>query len=251
MRLPLTLNRRPECFVKMDDMENPVSTKLEFSNVNMLELLNFCFLIFDTRQMNDPNKKNLKIVKVIDPSTPKNIFTHDTKLKQVIINLMSNAYKFTPAGEVRLVYQFKKKENDKNFVRIRIEDDGDGLTKDEQDKLFKPFSQIGRNQNMNMNGSGLGLLIVKDTLSLLESNINVESELHKGSCFYFDLELDQVPQSPEFSRKSHKIPSIETLAIEPCFFLDENIQGEFLRKGFLGNNNKFIYLYYRFRRFFV
>ena len=179
------------CFVKMDD-ENLKHQPIELVSTNLEEILSFCHLIFETRQKWDSNKKNLKIVKRLDPNSPEKILTNSTKLKQVILNLMSNAYKFTASGEVRLISQMiKDDQTGQNYVRILIEDEGSGMSEEEQEQLFKPFSMILRNQNLNSNGSGLGLTIVKDTLEGLNSKIQFKSKLWEGSCFYFDLQVSQ------------------------------------------------------------
>jgi len=206
-------------FVKYDDESN--QKPLDLTYTNLKEILMFCYLIFETRQKYDPNKPNLKIVRDFDPSAPKKILTNATKLKQVILNLMSNSYKFTAAGEVKLLTKVITNEMDQKVLRITIKDDGAGLTPDEQKMLFKPFTIIQRNQNLNSNGSGLGLLIVKDTLIQLNSEIQFNSSVNEGSSFYFDIKLDGSKTStPSFSRHI----SSDTKSIDQFFFINPTIK---------------------------
>jgi len=213
-------------FVKMDGVDG--KEKIETTELVLNDVLNFCFLIMDCKQKHDPNKLHLKIVRKFETSNlPFKVMTNETKLKQVFLNLISNAYKFTPAGEVRLITNVIHKDNQK-FIRISVEDDGEGMTPEEQERLFKPFTMIERHQKANHHGSGLGLTIVKDTLEMLGSKIMLSSTIGKGSCFYFDLSLVE-NYSPILSTSR----SIETETLDNYFFLNDHIK-ELLKSGVIG-----------------
>jgi len=209
-------------FVKMEE-DNLVPKVIEMANLDLDEILNFCYYIFETRQLFDPNKKSLKVKKSFDPKAPKKIYTNSTKLKQVVLNLMSNAYKFTPAGEIKLITKMIS-ENGQHLLRISIKDAGTGLTPEEQKLLFNPFCMIERNQSLNSQGSGLGLVIVKETLEALGSKIQCKSKINEGSTFYFDIVVP--PQNNVECKDQSKNSSCETLAIDQFFFMNDNLMKE-------------------------
>jgi len=217
-------------FVKMDGVDG--KEKIETTELVLNDVLNFCFMIMDCKQKHDPNKLHLKIVRKFETSNlPFKVMTNETKLKQVLLNLISNAYKFTPAGEVRLKTNVIHKDN-QEFIRISVEDDGEGMTPEEQERLFKPFTMIERHQKANHHGSGLGLTIVKDTLEMLGSKIMLSSTIGKGSCFFFDLSL--VENYRNYSPTFTSSKSNETEKLETFFFFNDHIKNELLENGVIG-----------------
>nr|MDO8112773.1 ATP-binding protein [Candidatus Sigynarchaeota archaeon] len=104
------------------------------------------------------------------------------RVEQIILNLLSNAIKFTEKGKVRVECSMKEGK-----VLVRVIDTGIGIKKTDTDKLFKPFRQIDTNITRKYEGTGLGLSICKRLVELLGGNIDVESELGKGSTFFFTL----------------------------------------------------------------
>ena len=115
------------------------------------------------------------------------------KIKTVLYNLISNAIKFTPlSGDVK-VSIFR----DKQMLKVSVKDTGIGMEKSEMDKLFQPFSQIDSSLNRRFEGVGLGLIIVKEFVEMHEGNIQVESEINKGSTFTFFIPmLSEENQTP-------------------------------------------------------
>ncbi len=115
---------------------------------------------------------------------PKNllIVSDKRRVKQVIINLVSNAVKFTDKGEIEI-----KAARKDGMIEISVRDTGIGIRKEDQDKLFKPFSQIYIKNRTKQEGTGLGLYLSKKIVELLGGNIRVESEFEKGSTFIFTL----------------------------------------------------------------
>jgi len=106
-------------------------------------------------------------------------------LNQVILNILSNAIKFThPHGEISLT-----SEGEKELFVLKICDNGIGLSLENQEKLFKPFSQIENEYQAKVNGTGLGLYLSQKIIELHGGKIKVESELNKGSCFHIILPL--------------------------------------------------------------
>ena len=178
-------------YVKMDqNIKNNNDNIGYLTQVNIYELLDFCFNIFYYRQKFENSKPSLSLIKRYDPNMPKLIYSVEKKLKQVIVNLMSNAYKFTTYGELVLQTIYKK-INDKESLEILVKDTGTGLSKDEVSNLFRSFHVIERNQDSNQHGSGLGLVIVEDILKELDSEIKVKSEIGIGSTFSFVIDITQ------------------------------------------------------------
>ena len=156
--------------------------------LNLRQLLDFCYNLFYIKQAYDKSKPNLNVSKSYSLNLPDNFYTNETKLKQILINLLSNAYKFTVSGFVNLDVSIKNYENIKTLL-FKVQDTGIGIDKDEMKNIFKPFGLIERNQSHNCHGSGLGLSIVNDILEMFESKIQVESQTGIGSTFYFELEV--------------------------------------------------------------
>lgn len=173
-------------YTKVNKSNDKQSTK-NTDEFNLIEILDFCLKIFQARQRfdNQGSKINVNIYSdyQIPPGTKiKSI--NEIRLKQVIINILSNAYKFTKKGEIKLSCFFTTK----NKIRISISDTGTGISPDEMEKLFHPFQVVESNQKMNYYGSGLGLCIVKDILEAFHTQIRYKSQIGKGTEFWFDLE---------------------------------------------------------------
>jgi two-component system phosphate regulon sensor histidine kinase PhoR len=133
--------------------------------------------------MNIASAKNISIQfeSNIDGNT--NVFGDSDRIKQVLINLVDNAIKYTPEGG-KIIMKTNLKGND---VKIRIEDTGLGIPQKDISKIFERFYRVDKNRSRDLGGSGLGLSIVKHILALHDSQILVESEEGKGSIFEFNL----------------------------------------------------------------
>ncbi|WP_096608140.1 ATP-binding protein [Calothrix sp. NIES-2100] len=137
----------------------------------------------------------------LDPDLPTGIRADEKRLRQVLINLLGNAIKFTHQGSVTFkVKIINQTANDKGeiiyTIRFEIVDTGTGITSEQAEKIFLPFEQVG-NQKRQAEGTGLGLAISQKIISLMGSQIQLESEFGKGSTFYFDLEL---PESQDWAK---------------------------------------------------
>ncbi len=142
----------------------------------------------------------------IDPDLPTGIRTDEKRLRQVLINLLSNATKFTNQGSVTFkVKVINQVANDSGQIiykiRFEVVDTGTGITTDQVEKIFVPFEQVG-SQKRQSEGTGLGLAISQKIISLMGSQIQVESEFGKGSTFWFDVEL---PKSQDWAKASRMV----------------------------------------------
>ena len=134
-------------------------------------------------------EKGLKILKDIQLNSSFDLIGDPTRIRQIYINLISNAIKFTDKGEIVIHVQTQKCEGNKMKIYSYIQDSGVGIPKDKQITLFKPFSQVDSSYTRKYGGTGLGLVICKEYINMMGGDINLESEEGKGSTFKFTLNL--------------------------------------------------------------
>ena len=146
------------------------------SDFNFIELLKEVEQLFKMKA----SQKNIDLSFTIAKNVPKAIYADESKIKQVIINLIGNSLKFTSKGFVKVSIEKLKDHK----LQIKIKDSGKGILKEEQDAIFKPFEQA-KNDSKLEGGTGLGLAISKKFSNLMEGDIIVESEYKKGSEFTF------------------------------------------------------------------
>lgn len=133
-------------------------------------------------------KKGLEILLDIDPVLPKYLWIDAMRTKQIIVNLLANAQKFTEQGEIKIYIKvLEDLGNGLNHIRIGIKDTGIGIKEDQLSEIFKSFSQGDAGISKKYGGTGLGLSISNKILSLAESRLEVKSEWGTGSDFFFDL----------------------------------------------------------------
>ena len=138
------------------------------------------------------NEKKLNISYIIDKNVPLYIISDNNKIKQILINLISNSIKFTNKGSIVIYVHVDKKESKKQFcdkviINFSVYDTGIGIPKNCIYKIFDSFEQIENLYNRNVIGTGLGLSICKDFTNLLGGDIGVNSTEGKGSEFYFNI----------------------------------------------------------------
>lgn len=125
------------------------------------------------------------------------IFAGDeTRIKQILINLLGNAIKFTERGSIALNVNIDKKANEQLLLSFSVSDTGIGISPAHIDTLFEAFSQADTSITRRFGGTGLGLAITSKLLALMDAPLQVESELGKGSLFYFEFESEKVYPQP-------------------------------------------------------
>lgn len=142
-------------------------------------------------------RKNLELLLNVEQGLPNRIWVDDSRLKQVLINLIGNAVKFTDEGEIELKVEQLEKSKDKIKLRFSVRDTGIGIALDKQSHIFKAFTQEDSSVSKKYGGTGLGLTISNNLLKYMNSNLQLKSELGKGAVFFFDLEVDYINNSPE------------------------------------------------------
>ncbi|MGI0115929.1 two-component sensor histidine kinase BarA [Zooshikella sp. RANM57] len=144
--------------------------------------------------------KSLELVPLIYSDTPTQLIGDPLRLKQILTNLVSNAIKFTNDGSIVIRAMLEDEKDNKVTIRISVTDTGIGLSKEQQNELFKAFSQADTSTTRNIGGTGLGLVISKHLAQKMQGEVGVESELGKGSSFWFTI---TVPIANEPAIKEH------------------------------------------------
>ena len=130
------------------------------------------------------NEKKQHFTLNIDKNVPSVVIGDDMRLSQILINLLSNAVKFTPEdGHISLSLRLLRTEGDTHFLEARVQDDGIGISPEQQSRLFRSFEQADISTSKLYGGSGLGLVISKRIAEHMDGTIMLESEVNKGSCF--------------------------------------------------------------------
>ncbi len=133
--------------------------------------------------------KKLEMLLNVQPNLPRFIWTDAIRLKQVLINLLGNAAKFTAKGEIELKIQSLSESENHHVLRFSVRDTGIGIAKATQAKIFNAFSQEDSSTTKKYGGTGLGLTISNKLLNMMDSRLHLESAPGEGSTFYFDLNL--------------------------------------------------------------
>ncbi len=162
---------------------------------------------------NSADEKNTKIHFDFDPTIPKELKGDPVKIAQILINLIGNSIKFTKDGDIWVSVDNIKQDNTFIWLDFKIKDNGEGISKENQKAIFENFTQGSTQINRKFGGTGLGLSIVKNLLTLLGSEITLNSNLGQGSCFSFQLKFETL-NSPKFQDTENRSLNINNDAIQ-------------------------------------
>ena len=177
--------------------------------------------------------KKIKFNVFIDPQLPKEIEVNALKLKRTIINILGNAYKFTPNnGSIEFHVRYQKKDK---RIKISVKDSGIGIATHKQDDIFTAFEQADDTIYQEYGGTGLGLSICAGYVKDFGGELKLESELGKGSKFYFDMPLLASNKTASFSKINSSSMKIAILMSAENSFTANNIAKYFARMG-VGKN---------------
>ncbi|MBR4573854.1 MAG: response regulator [Lachnospiraceae bacterium] len=129
------------------------------------------------------NEKGLKLETVIDPAIPSALYGDEIRIRQIVINLLSNSIKYTESGEVKLSWETQREGDDTVTLIIKVADTGMGIKPDVLPTLFDAFQREDLEKNRRIEGTGLGLSIVKQLVELMDGEISVDSVYGEGSTF--------------------------------------------------------------------
>lgn len=142
------------------------------------------------------HEKGLEIAWAVDASVPE-IVADDGRLRQILFNLAGNAVKFTQSGSVTMRVELAHFDGDRVTIRVAVTDTGIGISKENQVRLFRPFTQAEASTTRRFGGTGLGLSICRRLAELMGGDIGVTSEVNVGSTFWFTFDADLVPAAVE------------------------------------------------------
>ena len=136
------------------------------------------------------SQKNISLAIEIEPDVPKTLLLDETRVRQVLLNLIGNAIKFTDVGFVRVLISAESEKIKPETIHliIKIEDTGIGIPEDEQNEIFESFTQVRGQNSKKYGGTGLGLSISKKLIHLMGGNISLTSEIGKGTTFTLTLQ---------------------------------------------------------------
>ena len=162
--------------------------------------------------------KGLELVGGVRPDVPRFVFGDATRTRQVLVNLVGNAVKFTAAGEVSVEVSRGEPEGDGIYLRFSVRDTGIGIPADKQELIFDAFAQADGSTTRNFGGTGLGLTISQRLAKAMGGGIRVESEPGKGSLFEFTISVGAVSETME-DRAKHGEVSLQDLS---ALVVDDN-----------------------------
>lgn len=178
-----------------------------------------------------------EVVVNIDPNIPEYLIGDKLRLSQIIMNLVSNALKFTKSGEVRIDVNLSKVEGESHFLEFKIQDNGIGIHLADQEKIFDKFVQVGRKET-DYQGTGLGLSIVKQLLGLFDSDVSLESAIGKGTVFKFVIAFDFNPERTTEIINNIQVDMSSTQIVKVLVVEDNRINQVITRKTIEKNNYK-------------
>ncbi|MFA5011144.1 MAG: response regulator [Ignavibacteria bacterium] len=185
-------------------------TKIEFSKIDLQEApfeIRDC--IEESFELVAPIavKKHLDLLYMIEPNVPEMILGDVSRLRQILVNLVNNAVKFTETGEVLVIVKVLKNVKDEVELQFSVKDTGVGIPNDKQEIIFQSFTQADSSVTRKFGGTGLGLAICKRLVTLMGGEIWVESLENVGSVFSFTIK-SKVPKvtSPKIFLKSSSTP---------------------------------------------
>ena len=168
-------------------------------------------------------KKGLVLDLEIDENLPRGLFGDDVRLKQVIINLLTNAVKYTKQGAVTLTMKRGELKDDKCSLYVSVKDTGIGIKEEDKERMFQSFQRLDERRNRNIEGTGLGMPIVQGILNMMGSSIDVRSEYGVGSEFSFSVEQGLVDATPIGEYHTHHVEAQEEAKRESLHVLKADI----------------------------
>ncbi|MCF8267739.1 MAG: response regulator, partial [Ignavibacteriales bacterium] len=195
-------------------------SKIEAGKMDLEEApfqLNQCLEEAIDLTANSAEKKGLELAYLIDPNVPEVILGDTSRLRQVLVNLIGNAIKFTYYGEVLITVRKTEEIKGKSRILFQVKDTGIGINKEKANNLFKAFSQLDSSTTRKFGGTGLGLAICKQIVELMDGKIWVDSEEGKGSTFSFSIDVLPLPGR---MIKDHNIDSLKNKRL---LIVDDNL----------------------------
>lgn len=185
---------------------------LEFLDFNLREYLEDLVRTLSVQVRN----KDVEVVCHILSEVPVWVIGDYERLGQIVINIMSNAIKFTPSGEVVLRVEKQSIHHDEVVLHFSISDSGIGIPPERLDKIFKPFEQVDATTTRKFGGTGLGLAIASSLVEMMGGKIWVESQLGKGTVFHFSVNfgVQEKPKTSSVPLEVERLRNTRVLAVD-------------------------------------
>lgn len=140
---------------------------------------------------NSAKEKRINFDVVIQPGTPNHFCGDSIRIRQILLNLLGNAFKFTEHGSIRVQIEPEQQGSKQSFaIRFSVQDTGCGISKQEQERIFAPFEQTQAGNRQGSSGTGLGLAICRRLVEMMHGSIGVNSSYNQGSEFWFSIPLE-------------------------------------------------------------
>ncbi|MCD0468580.1 response regulator [Flavobacterium sp. JAS] len=180
-------------------------------------------------------KNNNKINVSIDPNIPEYLIGDKLRLAQILMNLVSNALKFTKDGEVEIIVNLDRIEGKIYFLDFLIKDNGVGIAVVDQGKIFEKFVQVGR-KDEDYQGTGLGLSIVKKLLGLFGSTITLVSDIGEGTSFAFIIPFEYDPEKTKNIIEEIEV-DLTSNEVFKILIVEDNLINQLVTKKIIEKNN--------------
>lgn len=168
-------------------------------------------------------QKKIELLLALSPDLPAMVLTDQTRLFQVLMNLVSNAIKFTKKGQVKLSCHVLKSDENGIQLRFQVIDTGIGIPIEQQASIFESFNQGGKEIQRTYGGTGLGLTITRRLLQLFDSEIKLKSMPGVGSEFSFDMHFDLAKEKPATQKSDNKLPEKELEGLKLLYVEDNEM----------------------------
>ena len=172
--------------------------------------------------------KGIEMAWLLDAEIPEFVFGDPVRLRQILLNLLGNAVKFTLRGYVALKATLTGSDGRFISVRFDVEDSGIGLTEEQRNKLFQPFAQADDSTTRRFGGTGLGLSICRRLVSMMGGDIGVTSQEGKGSVFWFEVPLETAETVPT---NTMRLDGVSVLVVEDMDVTKRSIHAILSRHG--------------------
>ncbi|MBC8321429.1 MAG: response regulator [Bacteroidetes bacterium] len=196
-----------------EDLSIIINDILDFSRIEagQLQIENIPFSLFN--QIENVFKvlqlkaweKKINLLLDIDNNVPEYIKSDPVRIKQILLNLLNNAIKFTEQGSVKLVVSSDKINDSDLIIKFQIVDTGIGINKDDLSKMFVEFTQLDNSTTRKHGGTGLGLIISKKLAELMGGEIGFESKFGVGSIFWFTIRAEEANKPVDIDTNNEKI----------------------------------------------
>jgi len=174
-----------------------INSLLDFSKIEAKKMV-LDLAPFDLKKMLDEIvelyslsglQKNLSVAADIDHQLRPSYIGDSYRIRQILVNFLGNAIKFTEKGEIRVKVFVNEREDDMDLIRFEVKDTGPGIVREKQGKLFQPFTQLDGPSRLRYGGTGLGLSICAKLIELMQGALGLNSEPGQGSTFWFQISL--------------------------------------------------------------